>query len=226
MKKRIAIILITLLTGTCFVYLNLNLTQKQAVAASAPKIINTATFSCSHNKTIRAIFFANQVDLTLSDGRHLLLPQALSASGALYANADEAVVFWNKGNTAFIEEGPQTTFAGCVLAIPEQTQMANPASVNCSKSGGHLVIEKRGDGGEYGLCYFEDNKACEEWALLRGECPIGGVSTTGFDTIEQKYCVWLGGKTLAVPKAVCTFKNGSTCSTETFYKGSCSPKRN
>lgn len=103
-------------------------------------------------------------------------------------------------------------------------QMTNPASVNCVKSGGNLVIEKRGDGGEYGLCYFEDNRACEEWALLRGDCPIGGVKTTGFDTIDQKYCAWSGGETLAVPQSICTFKDGTKCSTKEFYNGTCLTK--
>jgi len=104
--------------------------------------------------------------------------------------------------------------------------LANPASVNCTVVGGRLVIEKRGDGGEYGLCYFEDNRACEEWALLKGDCSVGGVKTTGFDSIDQKYCAWRGGETLAVPQSVCTFKNGSKCSTVEFYEGSCAPTEN
>jgi len=104
------------------------------------------------------------------------------------------------------------------------TQLANPASVNCVKLGGQLIIQKRGDGGEYGLCQFEGNQACEEWALLKGACPIGGVRTTGFDTIGQKYCAWLGGSTLAAPNSVCTFKDGSSCPTIDLYNGTCSPK--
>jgi len=100
-------------------------------------------------------------------------------------------------------------------------QIANPASANCLKLGGNLVIQKRGDGGEYGLCYFEDNRACEEWALLRGDCPYGGRKTTGFDTIDQEYCVWLGGETSVGLQSVCIFKDGSECSTEEFYNGKC-----
>jgi membrane-bound inhibitor of C-type lysozyme len=53
------------------------------------------------------------VSLTLSDGRKLTLPQAMSGSGARYANAGESVVFWNKGNTSFIEEKGKTTYDGC-----------------------------------------------------------------------------------------------------------------
>jgi putative hemolysin len=44
--------------------------------------------------------------------------------------------------------------------------LPNPASVDCVKKGGKVVIEKRGDGGEYGICLFEGNRQCEEWAML------------------------------------------------------------
>jgi membrane-bound inhibitor of C-type lysozyme len=54
------------------------------------------------------------VELTLSDGRTLALPQVMSASGARYANHDESFVFWNKGRTAFVEEAGQQTYNGCV----------------------------------------------------------------------------------------------------------------
>ncbi|MFA6416522.1 MAG: DUF333 domain-containing protein [Candidatus Paceibacterota bacterium] len=118
--------------------------------------------------------------------------------------------------------GPKCEFTACPSA--STTQMANPASVNCQKVGGRLVIDKRGDGGEYGLCYFEENRACEEWTLMRGDCPVGGRKTTGYDTIDQKYCYWLGGQTLATPNSICTFKNGSKCSTLDFYNGRCLPK--
>jgi len=101
------------------------------------------------------------------------------------------------------------------------TSLANPASMNCEKQGGKLQIETRPDGGQYGLCYFEDNRACEEWALMRGECPIGGRKTTGFDTEAQKFCAWSGGDTLAVPNAVCKFNDGSSCPDEAFYAGTC-----
>ena len=107
------------------------------------------------------------------------------------------------------------------VAENHPVQIANPASVNCQKVGGNLVIEKRGDGGEYGLCYFEDNRACEEWALMRGDCPVGGMRTTGYDTIDQKYCAWAGGQTFAVPNSVCTFKDGTKCSTIDYYNGEC-----
>lgn len=99
-------------------------------------------------------------------------------------------------------------------------ELANPASVNCKKVGGTTVI-KNGPNGQYGLCQFEDNMACEEWALLRGDCPIGGVKTTGYDTIQQMYCAWVGGETLAVKNPSCKLPNGTVCTDDAVYNGTC-----
>lgn len=107
-------------------------------------------------------------------------------------------------------------------AASQSTQLANPASVNCAEKGGTLVIQKIGDGSEYGLCQFEDNMACEEWALFRNECPVGGVKTTGYDNEQQMYCAWLGGKTLAEPDAKCTLPSGKVCTNDALFSGQCS----
>jgi membrane-bound inhibitor of C-type lysozyme len=77
-----------------------------------------ASFTCADGKAIDATFDNGpqpRVSLSLSDGRHLVLPQARSASGARYANAEESFVFWNKGETAFIEEHGRTTYGDCVV---------------------------------------------------------------------------------------------------------------
>ncbi|HVU06733.1 MAG TPA: MliC family protein [Candidatus Paceibacterota bacterium] len=79
-------------------------------------IVNDVVFACTAGKSIHAVFHTtNTVDLVLSDGRALSIPQVISASGARYADADESFVFWNKGNTAFIQEKGATTFAGCAI---------------------------------------------------------------------------------------------------------------
>jgi hypothetical protein len=101
------------------------------------------------------------------------------------------------------------------------TSLANPASVNCVKQGGTLEIQTKEDGSQYGLCYFDDARACEEWAMMRGDCPVGGVKTTGFDTVAQKYCAWLGGQTLAVPDAICNFNDNSACLDADLYLDAC-----
>jgi membrane-bound inhibitor of C-type lysozyme len=93
----------------------LSLGISAAAAADTPNI--SASFVCDGGKNIQAIFTTGShpaVQLSLSDGRHLVLPQAVAASGARYTNRDESFVFWNKGRTAFIEEAGQRTYTGCV----------------------------------------------------------------------------------------------------------------
>lgn len=110
------------------------------------------------------------------------------------------------------------------------TGIANPASQNCVKQGGALVIETRPDGGQYGVCQFEDNRQCEEWALLRGECPIGGVTVTGYATPAGRYCAITGGQYAANSgrgsddeQGTCTFKDGRQCDAQAYFEGACSP---
>lgn len=117
-----------------------------------------------------------------------------------------------------------------IIVTPTQTQlsptgilgMANPASVNCEKVGGTSVIKTKPDGSQYGVCDFGDDQLCEEWALMRNECPVGGIKVTGFDTEAQVFCAISGGQTLAVPDAQCTLPNGTVCPVEAYYKGTCS----
>jgi len=75
-----------------------------------------ATFRCIGKKTIGAEFDRAPIDqakLKLSDGREIVLPHAISADGARYANAEESIVFWNKGDTAFIIENGKETYSAC-----------------------------------------------------------------------------------------------------------------
>jgi membrane-bound inhibitor of C-type lysozyme len=89
----------------------------QPAATRPPADVIAATFTCDGKKRVRAVFRNRaqpQVDLVLSDGRCLSLPQAKSASGARYANRDESIVFWNKGDGAFVEEQGKRTYDNCV----------------------------------------------------------------------------------------------------------------
>jgi putative hemolysin len=128
--------------------------------------------------------------------------------------------------------------AGCAPAAPPQPtpppessgQIANPASENCVEQGGTLVIEERGDGGQYGVCTFEDNRQCEEWAMLRGDCPVGGIKVTGYVTPAAVYCAITGGEYQVTgssnteqEQGTCTFKNGQTCDVWEYFAGECSP---
>ena len=91
-------------------------TGENQMAPAEREPISEATYRCEGGKGIDATYYPDSVDVTLTDGRSLELPQAISGSGARYANADESFVFWNKGDTAFVTEGPDDTmtFKDCV----------------------------------------------------------------------------------------------------------------
>ncbi len=118
--------------------------------------------------------------------------------------------------------------AGCVNT--GTTTIANPASTNCINRGGILVIEKRGDGGEFGICLFKDNRQCEEWALFRGECPAGGIDITGYATPAARYCAITGGTYDITGEAGTDKEQGSClfrsniCDAWEYYNGKCRQK--
>jgi membrane-bound inhibitor of C-type lysozyme len=92
-----------------------NVVAMPSEPATAARTLS-AFFVCTGGHSIRAVFNNGsrpRVELTLSDGRYVVLPQAKSGSGARYANQEESFVFWNKGQTAFIVERGKTTYAGC-----------------------------------------------------------------------------------------------------------------
>ena len=101
----------------------------------------------------------------------------------------------------------------------ETLSLSNPASVNCVTMKGTLKTVTRNDGSQYNVCYFIDNRQCEEWALLRGDCPINGRKITGYDTEEQRYCVITGGQ-VDINKNTCTFQ-GQNCDLGKYYDGAC-----
>lgn len=49
----------------------------------------------------------------------------------------------------------------------------NPASAFCLKQGGQLVLRRDSANNVYGVCIFEDNTECDEWAYFRHECGPG-----------------------------------------------------
>jgi len=127
---------------------------------------------------------------------------------------------------------------GCATTTSQQPsttqgstgQFPNPASENCVEQGGTLVIQERSDGGQYGVCTFEDNRQCEEWAMFRGDCPVGGIRITGYVTPAAQYCAITGGEyqvtgssNTAEEQGTCTFKNGRTCDVWEYFNGTCSP---
>jgi len=226
-KKIILIILVVVLIISLFYCYKINHTniiplQNASSDVTQNKVINSAVFKCSENKYIQAVFLKDEVKLTLNEGKRINLSQVVSASGARYANEDESFVFWNKGDTAFIEEGGKTTFKDCIIPKTENLKTPiSPISVKCASLGGHLSEKKRGDGKKYNLCIFNNNLACEGFSLFVGNCPNVGVDVTGYATIDQKYCIWNGGDTTSSAGSICTLKDNTKCSTLDFYNGKC-----
>ncbi len=113
------------------------------------------------------------------------------------------------------------------IVFKSPNAIANPASKNCAEKGGRLEIKKRGDGGEYGVCIFNDNRQCEEWALYNGECPVGGLKVAGYITDAAVYCAIIGGKyditseSVEVENGTCSFFNGKVCNVWDLYNGKC-----
>jgi membrane-bound inhibitor of C-type lysozyme len=86
--------------------------------APIPPQAVTISLACKDSKTITATFHIPEdqtADLVFSDGRTLSLPHAVSADGARYANADESIVFWTRGNSAFVTEKGTETYSDCTV---------------------------------------------------------------------------------------------------------------
>lgn len=116
-------------------------------------------------------------------------------------------------------------------SLPTPQIYGNPASDSCIQQGGTLSMQKRGQLGEYGVCVFEDTWQCEEWALLHGDCPVGGVDTSGYVTADGVFCVITGGEYTITGNAgatneqgTCTFKTGKTCEAKAYSDGECNSK--
>ncbi len=117
--------------------------------------------------------------------------------------------------------------AGTVQA---QLGLANPASVNCVQKGGTVRIETAPGGGQYGDCVFADNRQCEEWAMMRGHCPVGGVRVTGYVTPAARFCAITGGRYTVTAndnrpdeQGSCALPEGKLCDAVAYHAGRCGP---
>lgn len=109
------------------------------------------------------------------------------------------------------------TILSSIIYINQSFALANPASVYCAKVGGKTRIEKLPSDDEIGICSFKHKMECEEWALFRKNCPIGGVSTKNINK-EERYCVILGGK---FANNLCKLPNKHSCNILDLYNQKC-----
>ena len=127
---------------------------------------------------------------------------------------------------------PTPTEKPAATSVPtSQAGLANPASVNCEEKGGKLEFRERGELGQYGVCMFEDNRQCEEWALLRGECPCRWCES---DRLHHRCGCLLRHHRRGIRRnrqqdgaadeqGTCTFKNGTICDVWEYFGGKCYP---
>lgn len=97
----------------------------------------TVEYACNEGKSITASFFEDgkapkvgegetpvptgRALVSLSDGRDLDLKQTISADGVRYANEDESLVFWTKGNGALVlENNQEKSYIGCIRVSAEK----------------------------------------------------------------------------------------------------------
>ncbi len=105
----------------------------------------------------------------------------------------------------------------------------NPASIFCQDQGGKVEIRDDASGGQVGICIFADGSECEEWALFRGDCPVGGIKITGYITPAAVYCAITAGNYAVTGQSntqqeqgTCTFKNGKVCDVWDLWNEKCS----
>lgn len=78
----------------------------------SPEAISTTFYDQTTGEALPATFEGDQVTFTSTKLGTMTLPHALSADGARYANADESIVFWNKGNAVFVTQNGTIVFNG------------------------------------------------------------------------------------------------------------------
>jgi len=132
---------------------------------------------------------------------------------------------------------PQTPQPVIATATLDTIDIANPAATYCEEQGIKLDIRTAQDGSQYGVCMFEDNTECEEWAYYRDECKPGDMDVAppptatpaGISNPASTYCVEQGGASEirtaddGSQSGVCSFPDGSECEEWAFFRGECAP---
>lgn len=90
------------------------------VPAESENVVSTALFTCDGSLKINAQYYSDSVNLILSDGRTISLPQVAGADGVRYANTDESTVFWSKDMSANLLENGINIFKNCAAEPVEE----------------------------------------------------------------------------------------------------------
>lgn len=136
--KRNLIILILVLTllGAWYVLVG----REKLALESGPILIDTVSYLCDSDRVVSVAYFESRyateaesneipkptgsVEVSINGAASSTLAQTISASGIRYANEDESLVFWSKGDGAFImRDGTiDPEYANCLAAGLSQYQ--------------------------------------------------------------------------------------------------------
>ncbi|OGQ97940.1 MAG: hypothetical protein A2284_11490 [Deltaproteobacteria bacterium RIFOXYA12_FULL_61_11] len=122
------------------------------------------------------------------------------------------------------------------------TGMANPAAVKCIEDGLQHDIRTEDDGGQYGVCIFEDESECGSWAYFRDECnkgdceawetcdlnpnaepPLIGMANPAAVKCSEDGVDSRTVETEAGQHGICIFEDGSECEEWAYFRGECEP---
>src|SRR6056297_267935 len=190
--------------------------KKKASKKTSKKKTKSTKKTTSKKKTTKK----KQYDDILSLKLWLILVVFLLVLGLILSN-----LYWKQNQKMIINlcQNVNTIGAGQVVKsnnVNKKVSMSNPASEYCLQSGGELEIQKKSDGSQYGICVFPNGNKCEEWALLKGECPAQGVDTSSYRTVLESYCAITGGE-VDEENYKCIFSENKSCDLEAYYKGRC-----
>ncbi len=130
-KKTFIYLIIYLVIIIAAILIDGNLGKKTSINTAKENSIISAIYYCEEG-TINAAYGTSSVSISLSDGRKMILPQTISADGARYEAS--GIVFWNKGDNAFITEGNATTYSNCVAGIEKQIDADTTNYTDMSKT--------------------------------------------------------------------------------------------
>jgi membrane-bound inhibitor of C-type lysozyme len=170
------------------------------------KPISTATYYCDNNKSISAAYFEGEpvtvaegekpvptgwVEVSIGGASTTTLNQTISGSGVRYANEDESLVFWNKGDEALIMRNNvmDMDYKNCSTAQKavsnvsiEDYVTANISALSPEKEvlGGKFYVTKIEAHGGAGTVWYEDghNAFVADFKYLINEA--GEPSVTSF----------------------------------------------
>ncbi|NTV22109.1 MAG: lysozyme inhibitor [Candidatus Yonathbacteria bacterium] len=106
----VSIITLVVVSGTIFYFDSLI----PSVDTETPIANVTATYFYCTEGIVAVTFGDTTADVIFPDQRVLTMTQGVSGSGARYENGD--VVFWNKGDGAFVTENDEMIYSNCITA--------------------------------------------------------------------------------------------------------------